>query len=91
MVYMLRHPTIEWSCKKKNKHIVEVAGALMHEKELTKYDWPEYVHTALYITNRTPTVVIHGMMPEEMLQGRSLIFHTVKYLDALPRYIYQMS
>ena len=38
----------------------------MNEKEMPKYYWAEVIHTTIYIMNRTPTIVIHGMMLEEM-------------------------
>ena len=37
----------------------------MNEKEMSKYYWAEAVHGAVYIMNRTPTVAIHGMTPQE--------------------------
>ena len=51
--------------ERKNRHIAEVARALMNEKEMPGYYWAEAVHTAVYIMNRTPTAAIHGMTPEE--------------------------
>ena len=56
--------------ERKNRHIVEVARALMNEKEMSEYYWTKVVHTAVYIMNRTPTATIHGMTPEEMFIGK---------------------
>ena len=50
-------------------HIVEVARALMSEKDMPKYYWAEVVHTAVYIMNRTPTAGIHDVTPEERFIG----------------------
>jgi hypothetical protein len=38
---------------------------MLNEKNLPNYFWAEVVATAIYIINRTPTVVVHGMTPEE--------------------------
>ena len=51
--------------ERKNRHIAEVARALMNEKEMPKYYWVEAVHAAVYIMNKTPTAAIHGRTPEE--------------------------
>ena len=42
----------------------------MNEKEMPEYYWAEVVHTIVYIMNRTPTTVIHGMTPEEMFTAK---------------------
>ena len=77
--------------ERKNMHIAEVAHAFMNEKEMPEYYWAEAVHAAVYIMNRTPTAVIHGMTPQEKFTGRSQICHTLRCLDVLPMYTYQMN
>ena len=64
--------------KRNNRHIAEAARALMNEKEMPKYYWAGAIHAAVYIMNRTPTAVIHGMTLEKKLQGRSLTCHTLR-------------
>ena len=44
----------------------------MAEKSIPKNFWFEVVHTAVYIINRTPTVAVHGMTPEERFKGKKL-------------------
>ena len=56
--------------ERKNRHIAEVARALMAERNLPHYYWAEAVATAVYIMNRTPTAAVHGMTPEEKFTGR---------------------
>jgi hypothetical protein len=51
--------------ERKNMHIVEIARAMLNEKNLPNYFWAEVVVTVVYIMNRTPTTVVHGMTPEE--------------------------
>ena len=42
----------------------------MAEKSMPKHFWSEAVHTVVYIMNRTPTAVVHGMTPEERFTGK---------------------
>jgi hypothetical protein len=51
--------------ERKNRHITEVAHALMADKGMPHHYWAEAVVTAIYIMNRTPTAIVHGMTPEE--------------------------
>ena len=37
--------------------------------------WVEAIHTAVYIMNRTPTVGIHDMTPEEFIGIKSDVSH----------------
>ena len=56
--------------ERKNRHMAEVAWALMAEKNMPKHFWSKAVHTAVYIMNRTPTATVHGMTPEERFIGK---------------------
>jgi hypothetical protein len=56
--------------KRKNRHIVEIACAMLNEKNLPNYFWAEVVTTAVYIMNRTPTAAVHGMTPEEKFTSK---------------------
>jgi hypothetical protein len=38
---------------------------MLNEKNLPNYFWAEAVATTIYIMNQTPTVIVHGMTPEE--------------------------
>ena len=46
--------------ERKNMHIVEIARALMSERNLPHYYWIEAIQTVVYIMNKTPTMVVHG-------------------------------
>jgi len=39
-------------------HIVEIAHAMLNEKNLPNYFWVEAVATAIYIINRTPIMAV---------------------------------
>jgi hypothetical protein len=56
--------------ERKNKHIVEIVRAMLNEKNLPNYFWAEVVSTIVYITNQTPTAIVHGMTPEEKFTGK---------------------
>ena len=56
--------------ERKNRHIAEIARALMSERNLPHYYWAEAVHTVVYIMNKTPTAAVHGVTPEEKFCGR---------------------
>ena len=55
--------------KRKNRHIAEVAQALMSEKNVPHTYWAEAVSTTVYIMNRTPTAAVHDVTPEEKFTG----------------------
>jgi hypothetical protein len=38
---------------------------MLNEKNLPNYFWVETIASAVYIMNQTPTVIVHGMTPEE--------------------------
>jgi hypothetical protein len=43
---------------------------MLNENNLPKYFWVEAVATEVYIMNRTPTTIVHGMTPEEKFTGK---------------------
>ena len=72
--------------ERKNKHIPKIARALLSEKDMPKYYWTEALHTVVYIMNRTLTVGIHDMTPEEQFTGiksdvsHSKVFGCIAYV-----------
>jgi hypothetical protein len=56
--------------ERKNMHIVEIARAMLNEKNLPNYFWAEAVATAIYIMNQTSIIVVHGMTPKEKFIGK---------------------
>jgi transposase InsO family protein len=56
--------------ERKNRHIAEIARAMLNEKNLPNYFWAKVVAFAVYIMNRTPTAAVHGMTPEEKFTGK---------------------
>ena len=61
--------------EQKNRHIAEIARALVAEKSLPHSYWAEVVSTTIYIMNRTPTAAIHDVMHlRRSIQARNLMF-----------------
>ncbi|MCO5583147.1 hypothetical protein L7F22_037055 [Adiantum nelumboides] len=56
--------------ERKNRHIAEVARALMSEKNTPPCYWAKAASTAVYTMNRTPTAAVHDMTPEEKFTGK---------------------
>jgi transposase InsO family protein len=57
--------------ERKNKHIAKITHAMLNEKKLPNYFWVEVVATTVYIMNRTPTMIIHGMTLEGKFKGKN--------------------
>ena len=67
----------------KNMHIAKIARALMFEKNMPHCYWAEAVYTTVYIMNRTPTAVVHGMTPEEKFTSRKPNFSHLKVFGCI--------
>jgi hypothetical protein len=69
--------------KGKNRHIAEVAYALMANKSMPHHYWAETIANAVYIMNMTPIAVVHGMIPEEKYNGRIPDFSHLKVFECI--------
>ena len=49
--------------ERKNRHIMEVARAMMNEKNLPKSYWEEAANTVIYLMNRCTTSAVHDITP----------------------------
>jgi hypothetical protein len=56
--------------ERKNRTVVEMAKAMLHEKNLPYHLWAEAVHTAVYLLNRCPTRALDNKTPFEAYSGR---------------------
>ena len=71
------------AAERKNRHIAEVARALMSEKNVPHTYWAEAISTAVYIMNRTPTTVAHDVTPEEKFTGVKLDLSHLKVFGCI--------
>ncbi|KAJ9535088.1 hypothetical protein OSB04_un001836 [Centaurea solstitialis] len=76
--YMLQHGIIhESSCvdtpaqngvaERKNRHLLEVARALLFQRSVPKPFWADAVATACFLINRMPSAVLNGETPFSVL------------------------
>ena len=56
--------------ERKNRNIVEMAKAMLHDKGMPQYLWGEAVNTAVYLMNRHPTMAVEDKTPFEAWSGR---------------------
>jgi hypothetical protein len=75
--------------ERKNMHIAKIARAMLNEKNLPNYFWVEAVVTIVYIMNRTPIAIVHGMTHEEKFTGKKpdvshfRVFGCIAYVHVL--------
>ena len=66
--------------ERKNRHLLEVARALLFNSHVPKYFWGEAILTATYLINRLPSRVINFQTPLHVLQNAypsNHLFHTM--------------
>ena len=57
-------------CKRKNCTIMNMVRSLLTKSGIPKSFWPEAVNWSIYILNRSPTLAVQNMTPEEAWSGR---------------------
>jgi hypothetical protein len=56
--------------KRKNRSIVEVAKAMIHDQNLPMNLWAEASSTVVYVQNRSPHKILGNKTPEEVFTGK---------------------
>jgi hypothetical protein len=70
------------SAERKNRHILEVAQALMFTMDVPKFLWSKVVLTATYLINRTPLRVTGMKSPCELVLKDNTFVVPPNYFDA---------
>ena len=65
--------------RKKNRYILEVARAMMNEKNLSKSYWAETANTDIYLMNWCTTFGVHVVTPHEKYYARSKTYPIYGY------------
>jgi len=56
--------------EKKNRSIVEVVCAMLHDEGLLKFLWGEATNIVVYVQNRCPHQALNSKTPKEMFTGK---------------------
>ena len=58
-------------CERKNHTILNMVRSLLMRSKVQKNFWPEAVNWSVHILNRSPTLAVQNMTPEEVWSGRT--------------------
>ncbi|XP_074305528.1 uncharacterized protein LOC141640744 [Silene latifolia] len=69
--------------ERKHRHILEKARALRFQGNLPLEFWGECVLTAVYLINRTPTRLLNGLTPYEILYGEKPCLDNIRVFGSI--------
>lgn len=56
-------------CERKNRTVLNMVRSMLSRKAIPKCFWPEAVNWSIHILNRSPTLAVKNMTPEEAWKG----------------------
>ena len=82
--FSYRHtPQQNGVAERKNRQILEVVRAMLHEKNMPNFYWAEAASTAVYLMNRCTTNGVHELTAYELLVGRKTILSHLKVFGSI--------
>eukprot|EP00253_Pinus_taeda_P009762 PITA_09762 len=69
--------------ERKNRSIIGVAKAMLHDQGLPLFLWAEACNTAVYLQNRSPHCALGNLTPEEAFSGKKLDVEHVNIFGCL--------
>ena len=69
--------------ERKNRSIMEVIKAMIHDQDLPMYLWEEVATTTVYVHNRISQNTLMNKIPEEMFTRENLEFSHLKIFGCL--------
>jgi len=73
--------------ERKNRTIMEVVKAMIHDQDLLMHLWAEATKTTVYVQNKSPHRVLGNKTPEEMFTGEKPEFNDSR-IFGYPVYVY---
>lgn len=69
--------------ERKHRHILNIARACLFQAQLPIDFWGESIMTAAHIINRTPSPILEGKTPYELLHGKSPAYDLLRVFGCL--------
>lgn len=69
--------------ERKHRHILNVARALLFQSKMPLKFWGEAVTTATHLINLTPTKILKGKSPYEVLFGKKPLYNSLRIFGSL--------